>query len=60
MIYCLTHRECVEVAGQLGWTGTASWTDKNAYVSTRPSERVKGLLLAYPMTEGAGRTKLGL
>ena len=36
-IYAMTYAEMLKVATDRGWTDTASWTEGNRYVQTRPS-----------------------
>ena len=47
--YCLTYRDAIGVANDLGWTRTASWQQGHRYTTTRPSPRVKGALEPFRM-----------
>jgi hypothetical protein len=57
--YCLTYREALGVADEMGWTKTASWVEGNVYVTTAPSERLLGLLEEFKMTPERWRAKVG-
>lgn len=47
--YALTYQESLAIAEQMGWTASASW-GRGIYTSTRPSKRLKSLLMAHEMT----------
>ncbi|MDQ2727934.1 MAG: hypothetical protein M3Y91_08760 [Actinomycetota bacterium] len=50
--YALTYIEALQVAEQMGWTDTESWTLKDRYETTHPSRRLLDLLEPYLMRPG--------
>lgn len=59
--YALTCQEAEAIATRLGWTGTASWTEKGLYTTTNPSAELCEELKQYRMTpEGWWRKVTGL
>jgi hypothetical protein len=55
--YALTYSESKKVAEQMGWTETKSW-NKGIYSTTRPSERLKKLLVPYKMSMESWQRKV--
>lgn len=50
VIYALTYSESLDLAGQMGWLKTKSWTEKEGkghYVSTSPSKALREALEPY-------------
>jgi hypothetical protein len=47
--YALTCAEAVKVGDAMGWTTTPSWRDDGAYTTTRPGEKLYGLLQPHRM-----------
>lgn len=56
--FALTVSESTEIANELGWTRTASWTENGGYSTTRPSGRVLELLRPHVMTPQAWWSKV--
>jgi hypothetical protein len=57
--YCLSYSEAVQIAEAMGWTKTASWA-AGIYSTTRPSERLRGLLQRHRMGPGRWIEKVRL
>jgi hypothetical protein len=49
--YACIYAEAVRIAGEMGWTETASW-QQGSYTSTRPSKRLLKLMEPYRMLPG--------
>lgn len=58
VMFCLSHAESVAIADAMGWTRTASWTEKGGYSTTRPGAVVRSLLSPYEVTNGFWRERL--
>jgi hypothetical protein len=56
-VYALTQSEAVRVGDAMGYTETASWTDKGLYVTNKPSKRLLGCcsLTGWMLIVGAVR-----
>jgi hypothetical protein len=53
--FALTYVEALRVARRMGWTRTGSWLKggrfgRRGYSTTRPSKKLRGLLVAYEIT----------
>jgi hypothetical protein len=59
-IYAMTWRDAVKTARLLGWTDTASWTQKGRYATSRPQARVKAALVDHRMKPGAWQRLLSM
>ncbi len=56
--YALTCREAIAIADAMGWTRTASWTEKGGYVTTRPTSKLYAFLEPHRMTPDKWRRKV--
>lgn len=56
-IYALTYAEALAVATAMGWTATVSW-QRGSYTTTRPSNRLLGILEAHRMVPGSWKSKV--
>jgi len=55
--YAMSYPEALEVARQMGWTETASWS-KGSYSTTKPSKRLSALLEPHRMGLGDWKRKV--
>jgi hypothetical protein len=49
--YALTSAEANEIGREMGWTRSASWKNRGGYVTTKPGDKLLGLLVPYRMTK---------
>jgi hypothetical protein len=56
--YALTYDEALAIGDGLGWTSTASWTQRHEYSTTRPSSELVSRLEPYRMTPEAWLAKV--
>lgn len=47
--FAMSYLESLEIANQMGYSKTASWTAHNAYATTQPSKKLKLLLQQHEM-----------
>lgn len=55
-IYAMRYTDAICVADEMGYTKTDSWRIKDAYSTTKPSEKLKELLKPYLMTSEKWRS----
>jgi hypothetical protein len=56
-LYAMTFARAVEIGDNMGYTATASWTDRGTYTTTRPSRRLRALLEPQRITPGDGQLR---
>jgi len=54
--YAMTFPQAVAIANEMGWTQTASWKVGQYYTTSKPSQKLLGLLVQYRMNPGSWKT----
>lgn len=49
--YAMTYPSAKNIAKEMGWTKTASWTEKGHYTTSKPSDKLKKLLQNHRMED---------
>jgi len=56
--YLLTYRQSLEIGAEMGYTATPTWKKTGKYTTTRPSEKLRGCLGRYRVTQGDWRVRV--
>lgn len=57
-IFAMTYAQMVKVGDDMGWTKTASWTDRDGYSTRHPSPKLTAILEAHRMDSARWATLL--